>query len=73
MSQLMTLALFLLAFAAILGPLVALHEWGHYIVARLCGVKVLTYSIGLALSLPVGLAKKPVRIIEFLPYRLAVM
>jgi regulator of sigma E protease len=23
-----------------------LHEWGHYIVARLCGVKVLTYSIG---------------------------
>ncbi len=42
----MTLALFLLAFAAILGPLVALHEWGHYIVARLCGVKVLTYSIG---------------------------
>lgn len=46
MSQLMTLALFLLAFAAILGPLVALHEWGHYIVARLCGVKVLTYSIG---------------------------
>ena len=30
----------------VLGPLVALHEWGHFIVARLCGVKVLTYSIG---------------------------
>lgn len=31
----------------VLTPLVALHEWGHYIVARLCGVKVLTYSIGM--------------------------
>lgn len=31
----------------VLTPLIALHEWGHYIVARLCGVKVLTYSIGM--------------------------
>lgn len=46
MSGLMTFMLFALAFIAVLGPLVALHEWGHYIVARLCGVKVLTYSIG---------------------------
>ena len=30
----------------LLGPLVAIHEFGHYIVARLLGVKVLTYSIG---------------------------
>ena len=42
----MTVILTLLAAIFVLGPLVALHEWGHYIVARLCGVKVLTYSIG---------------------------
>lgn len=58
MSQLMTLGLFLLAFIAILGPLVALHEWGHYIVARLCGVKVLTYSIGFGPKLASWRSKK---------------
>ncbi len=46
MTQLTTIILTLLAMIFVLGPLVALHEWGHYIVARLCGVKVLTYSIG---------------------------
>ena len=30
-----------------LGPLVILHELGHYTVARLCGVKVLRFSIGM--------------------------
>ena len=42
----MTFLLTILAAIFVLGPLIALHEWGHYIVARLCGVKVLTYSIG---------------------------
>ena len=42
----MTFILTLLAAIFVLGPLIALHEWGHYVVARLCGVKVLTYSIG---------------------------
>lgn len=42
----MGFSLTLLAAIAVLGPLIALHEWGHYIIARLCGVKVLTYSIG---------------------------
>ncbi len=42
----MTFLLTLLAAILVLGPLIALHEWGHYIVARMCGVKVLTYSIG---------------------------
>ena len=42
----MTFILTVLAAIVVLGPLVALHEWGHYIVARWCGVKVLTYSIG---------------------------
>ncbi|WP_019518865.1 RIP metalloprotease RseP [Faucicola boevrei] len=42
----MNFLLIVLSAILVLGPLVALHEWGHYIVARLCGVKVLTYSIG---------------------------
>ena len=35
-----------LAFLIILTVLVFVHEWGHYIVARLCGVKVEVFSIG---------------------------
>lgn len=35
-----------LAFLAALGLLIAVHEWGHYRVARACGVKVLRFSIG---------------------------
>lgn len=34
------------AFVLVLSILVFVHEWGHYIVARLCGVKVETFSIG---------------------------
>jgi len=34
------------SFLAVLGLLVFVHEWGHYIVARLCGVRVETFSIG---------------------------
>lgn len=33
-------------FLAVLGLLVFVHEWGHYIVARLCGVRVEVFSIG---------------------------
>lgn len=36
----------LLAFLVAIGILVAVHEFGHYIVARLLGVKVLRFSIG---------------------------
>ena len=40
-------ALFMiLAAVLLLGPLIAIHEFGHYIVARKLGVKVLVYSIG---------------------------
>lgn len=35
-----------LAFVIVLGPLVAIHEFGHFWVARRFGVKVLTFSIG---------------------------
>ena len=40
--MLLTLAAFLLAIAL----LVAVHEWGHFAMARACGVKVLQFSIG---------------------------
>lgn len=36
----------ILAFLLAIGLLVAVHEWGHFYVARLCGVKVLRFSIG---------------------------
>ena len=36
----------LLAFIFAILILVSLHEFGHYIVARLCGVKVLRFSVG---------------------------
>lgn len=35
-----------IVFILILSVLVFVHEWGHYIVARLCGVRVETFSIG---------------------------
>ena len=36
----------IVAFVVLVGVLVAVHEYGHYLVARLCNVKVLRYSIG---------------------------
>jgi regulator of sigma E protease len=36
----------LLAFIVAISVLVAVHEYGHYIVGRLCGMKVLRFSIG---------------------------
>jgi regulator of sigma E protease len=34
------------SFAVVLGVLVIFHELGHYVIARLCGVKVLRFSVG---------------------------
>ncbi|MCB1782891.1 MAG: RIP metalloprotease RseP [Alphaproteobacteria bacterium] len=34
------------AFLLVITILVFVHEWGHYIVARLCGVRVESFSIG---------------------------
>lgn len=36
----------LLAFLVTLGVLITVHEFGHFLTARLCGVKVLQFSIG---------------------------
>jgi len=38
--------LYFVAFLAVLGPLVFVHEYGHYIVGRWCGVKADAFSIG---------------------------
>jgi regulator of sigma E protease len=35
-----------LAFLAVLGPLVFIHELGHYLVGRWCGIRAETFSIG---------------------------
>jgi regulator of sigma E protease len=43
----MTLLQTLIAFVIALGVLVVVHELGHYWVARLCGVKVLRFSVGM--------------------------
>lgn len=36
----------LLSFVVAISVLVAIHEFGHYLVGRLCGMKVLRFSIG---------------------------
>jgi len=36
----------IVAFVVAIGVLVVVHEFGHYSVARLCGVKVLRFSVG---------------------------
>lgn len=47
MSLLTTLAAFLVALSA----LIVVHEYGHYWVARRCGVKVLRFSVGFGRAL----------------------
>jgi len=52
-------ALFIIVAAILLlGPLIAIHEFGHYIVARKLGVKVLVYSIGFGPTLMKWTSKK---------------
>ncbi len=36
----------IIAFVCIISVLVTVHELGHYLIARLCGVRVLVFSIG---------------------------
>jgi regulator of sigma E protease len=42
----MNLVQTVIAFIVALGVLIVVHEYGHYILARLCGVKVLRFSVG---------------------------
>jgi regulator of sigma E protease len=41
----------IVAFIVALGLLIVVHEYGHYLIARLCGVKVLRFSVGFGRSL----------------------
>jgi regulator of sigma E protease len=36
----------IIGMALVLGVMILIHEWGHFIVARLCGVRVDVFSIG---------------------------
>jgi regulator of sigma E protease len=47
MSLLHTIVAFIIA----LGLLIVVHEYGHYLIARLCGVKVLRFSVGFGRAL----------------------
>ncbi|KCX38800.1 RIP metalloprotease RseP [Acinetobacter sp. 263903-1] len=52
-------ALFMIVAAILLlGPLIAIHEFGHYFVARKLGVKVQVYSIGFGPTLIKWKSKK---------------
>lgn len=42
----MTLLVTILSFIVALGCLIVVHEYGHYLVARWCNVKVLRFSVG---------------------------
>ena len=52
----MTLFHYLIPFVLALGLLILVHELGHYLVARWCGVKVLRFSIGFGKPLLSGRA-----------------
>ncbi len=46
MAMLSSFAVYALSFLVVLTVIVFVHEWGHYIVARLNGVRVEVFSIG---------------------------
>src|SRR5678816_1693072 len=45
-ANLMTYLIYPIAFIFILGSAVVLHEFGHFIVAKLLGIRVETFSVG---------------------------
>ena len=49
----MSLVQTIVAFIVALGVLIVVHEYGHYLVARLCSVKVLRFSVGFGRPLAV--------------------
>lgn len=55
------LLLTIFAFLAIIGPLVFIHEFGHYIVGRWCGVKAEAFSIGFGKELFAWVDKRGTR------------
>ena len=58
----MVILQYVLALIVVLGILVSVHEFGHYIVARACGVRVLRFSVGMG---PVIFSRRDARGCEF--------
>ena len=50
-DSLLSTGLYLFAFVFVLSVVVIVHEWGHFIVARLCGIKVTHFSLGFGRAL----------------------
>jgi regulator of sigma E protease len=50
-----------LAFVAVIGPLVFVHELGHYLVGRWCGVKAEAFSIGFGPEIAAWVDKRGTR------------
>ena len=57
MTMLMNFFISLLALIVTLGILVTVHEFGHFWVARRCGVKVLRFSIGFGKAVKIWIGK----------------
>jgi len=54
MSGLYDASSFVFAFVAMLGVLIFVHELGHFLVAKACGVRVLKFSLGFGPPVGVG-------------------
>jgi regulator of sigma E protease len=54
MSGILAVPEFLFAFVAMLGVLITVHEFGHFVAAKLCGVRVLKFSIGFGPPIGIG-------------------
>jgi len=54
MSGLYDASSFLFAFVALLGVLIFVHELGHFLVAKACGVRVLKFSLGFGPPIGIG-------------------
>ena len=50
----MTVLSYLAAFVPMLGILIFVHELGHFVVAKLCGVRVLKFSLGFGPPIGIG-------------------
>ncbi|MBQ1612197.1 MAG: site-2 protease family protein, partial [Alphaproteobacteria bacterium] len=46
MESLLNIVYYIVPFVVLLGILVFVHEFGHFLIARMCGVKVTDFSIG---------------------------
>jgi regulator of sigma E protease len=55
----LTVLNFAFAFVLLLGVLITVHEFGHFLVAKLCGVRVLKFSIGF--GNPIGFGRYRLR------------